>query len=193
MTRNEAKTFILTMLEFYPSFPTTERTTDAWLGCFEKEDVKTLLAALKSHALSCKWPPTVAELVSIIEQSRRPAGSDWTAAEALSYVQNLAARYRQMSEEDKQQERMLCPKLTKDALRLIGFHRFLPYEPQPYNPWVTPPAPQQDPSGLFVKIYEQLKNREIDTRRLERLSSNEQKMLSGVNEATGGKLNHLLN
>jgi hypothetical protein len=182
MTKEETKAFLKTIVSIYPDFKLTDYSVTAWQMCLAEMKPEACLAALKAHANESKWPPTVAELNAIIEQANRPLGSDWTAAEALSYVQNLASRYRKMSEQEKAQERLNCPKLTKQALKLVGFHRFLPHEPAPYNPWVTPSDPLPDPSGLFVKTYEQLKNREIDIRRLERLPETERKALEMVKE-----------
>lgn len=192
MNREETKAFLKTVVSIFPNFQITDHSVSAWQMCFADKDPQVCLAALKAHAIDSKWPPTVAELNAIIEQARRPKGSDWTAAEALHYIQNLASRYRSMTDEEKQIERMNCPKLTKDALRLVGFDRFLPSVPQAYNPWGEAQKKQQDPSGLFIKIYEQIQNREIDLRRLERLSEPEQKLLGKVTAALP-ELNKLLN
>lgn len=193
MTKEETKSFLKTMLSVYPDFKLTDHSVAAWQMFFSKESPEVLLAALKAHGLESKWPPTVAELNAIIEQGRQPKGSNWTAAEALQWVQTLAANYSKMSEQEKQRARLECPKLTKDTLRLVGFERFLPPPPYQYNGWVTPKNIEPPPVGLFIKTYEQLQSKEIEVRKVERLSSTERKLLNNVNDTTGGKLNKFLN
>lgn len=62
LNRNEALSVLESITGMYPRFELTEQVIEAWLPLLEEMDYKRVMARLRNHAVSNRFPPTIAEI-----------------------------------------------------------------------------------------------------------------------------------
>lgn len=120
MNLDDATVLVTTAGVLYPAWwikldrRTQEATFAAWASMLEDIDIGPALAALKRHAATNKWPPSVAEIRAIVAESihgRRRSGLDaWGDVKAAI---SRDGRYRSPTFADP---------LVARAVEAIGWH-----------------------------------------------------------------------
>jgi hypothetical protein len=144
MQIEEAKTILGVLAAAYAQMTLNEHSAKLFAGAFKSYDVQIVKRAVYAHIKTSKWPPTIADIQSILDDLIRPADERVTAADALTLVKRAVQRFGYYRESEGIAS---LPNDVQAAARAIGWKEI---------------CTSENPEALrahFCKAFEQIQAR----------------------------------
>jgi hypothetical protein len=168
---------LMMVTAIYPSMEVTSATIRAWEDLLEGLEDESALRAFKVHLKTSRFPPTPADIISLVKEMEKSPADKLTSDDAWHIALGLAANLGYYGEP------LIWGKLTEYpkvayCIRTVGFANIChtDYKDLPYL------------KKQFLELYDKVNSRELVERKLELAppNPNVQKLVDDVKVNGGG-------